>query len=166
MSSDRTQTSAKPRGLLRLGYRLPIALYRAHLGWLLGRRFLLLTHRGRKSGAWRQAVLEVVRYDPATRESAVVSAYGDRADWYRNILASPPIEVQTGRHRYTPQYRLLAPDERLAALADYRRRYKRAFAAVMRFLGFAYDGTESGLRALADQVIMVAFWPRDQHNDA
>jgi deazaflavin-dependent oxidoreductase (nitroreductase family) len=159
MASD--QAPAKPRGALRLGFRLPIALYRAHLGWLLGRRFLLLTHRGRKSGAVRQTVLEVVRYDPARRESAVVSAYGDRADWYQNILASPPIEVQTGRDRYAPRYRLLAPEERLAALADYRKRYPRAFAAVMRFLGFAYDGTESGLPSLADQVIMVAFRPRE-----
>jgi deazaflavin-dependent oxidoreductase (nitroreductase family) len=155
------QAPAKPRGLLRLGYRLPIALYRAHLGWLLGRRFLLLTHRGRKSGTLRRTVLEVVRYDPATRESAVMSAYGDRADWYRNILASPPIEVQTGRDRYAPQYRPLAPDERLTALADYRKRYPRAFAAVTRFLGFAYDGTVDGLPSLADQVIMVAFRPRE-----
>ncbi len=155
------QAPAKPRGLLRLGYRLPIALYRANLGWLLGHRFLLLTHRGRKSGAPRQTVLEVVRYDPARRESAVVSAYGDRADWYQNILASPPIEVQTGRDRYAPRYRLLAPDERLTALSAYRKRYPRAFAAVMRFLGFAYDGTESGLPSLADQVIMVAFRPRE-----
>ena len=155
------QAPAKPRGLLRLGYRLPIALYRANLGWLLGHRFLLLTHRGRKSGAPRQTVLEVLRYDPASRESAVVSAYGDRADWYQNILASPPIEVQTGRDRYAPRYRLLAPDERLTALSAYRKRYPRAFAAVMRFLGFAYDGTESGLPSLADQVIMVAFRPRE-----
>ena len=155
------QAPAKPRGLLRLGYRLPIALYRANLGWLLGHRFLLLTHRGRKSGAPRQTVLEVVRYDPARRESAVVSAYGARADWYQNILASPPIEVQTGRDRYAPRYRLLAPDERLTALSAYRKRYPRAFAAVMRFLGFAYDGTESGLPSLADQVIMVAFRPRE-----
>ena len=155
------QAPAKPRGLLRLGYRLPIALYRANLGWLLGHRFLLLTHRGRKSGAPRQTVLEVVRYDPARRESAVVSAYGDRADWYQNILASPPIEVQTGRDRYAPRYRLLAPDERLTALSAYRKRYPRAFAAVMRFLGFAYDGTEDGLPSLADQVIMVAFRPRE-----
>lgn len=153
-------TPAAPRGLLRLGYRLPIALYRARLGWLLGHRFLLLTHRGRKSGMLRHAVLEVVSYDPATRESAVVSAYGDRADWYQNILASPPIAVQTGRERYIPQFRLMASDERLAALTNYRRRYKRAFAAVMRFLGFAYDGTESGLPALADQVIMIAFRPQ------
>jgi len=38
-----------PRGLVRLAFRAPIWLYRAHLGWLLGYRFVLLTHTGRKS---------------------------------------------------------------------------------------------------------------------
>jgi hypothetical protein len=71
---------ARPHGLLRLGFKLPIALYRARLGWLLGHRFLLLTHRGRKSGKIHQTVLEVVRYDPATRESVALSAWDARAD--------------------------------------------------------------------------------------
>jgi len=34
----------KARGLLKWGFDLPILLYRARLGWLLGRRFLPLTH--------------------------------------------------------------------------------------------------------------------------
>ena len=153
---------AKPGWALKLGYRLPITLYRLRLGWLLGRRFLMLTHRGRKSGKLRQTVLEVVHYDPATRESAVLSAYGERADWYQNILAHPAVEVQTGRSRYAPQYRLLEVDERFAALKIYQRRYRRAFQAVMRFLGHPYDGTEASLHALADSVVMVAFRPREE----
>ena len=57
---------------------------------------------GRKSGRTYQTVLEVVHYDPATRESTVLSAWGERADWYQNILAHPAIEIQTGGERYTP----------------------------------------------------------------
>lgn len=153
---------AKPGWALRLGYRLPIGLYGLRLGWLLGCRFLLLTHIGRKSGKLRHTVLEVVHYDRATRESAVLSAYGERADWYQNILARPPVEVQTGRSRYAPQYRLLDASERLAALRIYQQRYRHAFQAVMRFLGHPYDGTETGLRSLADTVLMVAFRPREE----
>jgi deazaflavin-dependent oxidoreductase (nitroreductase family) len=95
------QPFARPHGRLRLGFKLPIALYRARLGRLLGHRFLPLTHRGRKSGKIYQTVLEVVHYDPATRESAALSAWGERADWYQNIVARPAIEVQTGGDRYT-----------------------------------------------------------------
>ncbi|MGZ6320715.1 MAG: nitroreductase family deazaflavin-dependent oxidoreductase, partial [Ktedonobacterales bacterium] len=93
---------AQPRGLLKWGFNLPIALYRARLGWLLGHRFLLLTHRGRKTGMIRHTVLEVVHFDPATRESTVLSAYGERADWYHNLLVHPAVEVQTGWSLYVP----------------------------------------------------------------
>lgn len=107
-------------------------------------------------------MLEVVHYDPATHESAVLSAYGERADWYRNILANPPIEVRTGSSRYVPEYRLLSTGERFAALQTYQQRYRRAFRAVIRFLGYPYDGSEAGLRALAEMVVMVGFRPRQE----
>jgi deazaflavin-dependent oxidoreductase (nitroreductase family) len=153
------QPPAKPRGLLKWAFNLPIYFYRARLDWLLGYRFLLLTHQGRKTGTLHHTVLEVVDYNPATHESAVLSAYGERADWYQNILARPALEVRTGRSRFVPQQRSLGVDERLAALRIYRRRYRRAFQAVMGFLGYPYDGSEPGLAALAQMVVMVAFRP-------
>jgi len=93
---------------LRLAVRLPICLYRLNLGWLLGHRFLLLVHRGRKSGLLRETVLEVILYEPAIRESVVVSAWGEKADWYRNVVATPTLEVWTGGQRYVPEQRFLA----------------------------------------------------------
>jgi deazaflavin-dependent oxidoreductase (nitroreductase family) len=91
--------SAPPSGWLRLALKAPRWLYRLHLGWLLGHRFLLLTHRGRRSGRVYSTVLEVVRYDPATDESVVVSGWGDRADWYNNIQKTTVLAIQTGRER-------------------------------------------------------------------
>jgi hypothetical protein len=105
-------------------------------------------------------VLEVAHYDPATRESAALSAWGERADRYQNILARTAIEVQTGGVRYTPQYRLLEPDERLTTLLHYERRYGFVFRAIMRAVGYQYDGSEASLGALADAVLIVAFRPR------
>jgi hypothetical protein len=67
---------SKPTGALRLALRLPIYLYHLNLGWLLVHRFLLLIHRGRESGLLRETVLEVILYEPATRESVVLSAWG------------------------------------------------------------------------------------------
>ena len=69
-----------PTGASRLAFRLPIYLYRLDLGRLLGHRFLLLVHRGRKSGLLRETVLEVLLHDPATNESVVLSAWGEKAD--------------------------------------------------------------------------------------
>lgn len=151
---------AKLTGLLKWGFQLPAIFYRAHLGWLFGHRFLLLTHQGRKSGRIYHTVLEVVHYDAAMHESAVLSAYGERADWYQNILAHPALEVRISASRYTPQQRLLEPKESLAALRVYQRKYRPAFRSVMRFLGYSYDGSAAGLRALADLVVVVAFRPQ------
>ena len=71
---------SKPAGASRLAFRLPIYLYRLNLGWLLGHRGLLLVHQGRRSSLLRETVLEVVLYDPATRKSVVLSAWGEKAD--------------------------------------------------------------------------------------
>lgn len=53
-----------PSRLLRWGFALPGWLYRVGLGWTLGKRFLALTHRGRKSGHVYHTVLES---SPSTR---------------------------------------------------------------------------------------------------
>jgi hypothetical protein len=64
--SQGTARQSLPYRLGRLAFQLPIWLYRLRLGWLLGDRFLLLPHIGRKSGQVRQTVLEVVRHDHST----------------------------------------------------------------------------------------------------
>jgi hypothetical protein len=77
MARGMTKRSA-PRGLARLAFRLPIWLYHLRLGWLLGDRVLLLTHIGRKSGLPRQAVIEVVRHDPASDTYIIASGLARR----------------------------------------------------------------------------------------
>ena len=54
----------QPTGLLKHLLRAPIWLYRAGLGPLLGHRFVYIAHRGRRTGARREVVLEVVGYTP------------------------------------------------------------------------------------------------------
>ena len=63
----------------------PRWFYRLGLGWLFGHRMVQITHRGRKSGVLRRTVLEVLHYDPQTREVLVVSGWEGKTDWYRNI---------------------------------------------------------------------------------
>ena len=121
----------------------------------------MLTHRGRKSGKLRQTALEVVHYDPARRESVVVSGWGERADWYRNIQAAPAIEVATGRERYAPTYRILGPDEAFAVAEDYMRRLPAFARPLPRRLGFVVDGSEAERRAHAATLLMVAFRPKE-----
>lgn len=143
----------KPTGLLRLLLRLPIYVYRLELGWLLGHRFLLLTHRGRRTGLLHQTVLEVLKYDATTSESIVMAALGDRADWLRNIRHSPPLEVQTGRRCYVPMYSVLSEDEADRFLDEWERDHPLESAIGARVMGLQ-GGRWGGIK-------LVCFRPRD-----
>lgn len=119
-------------GLLRTRWlvRIPIWLYRVRLGALFGRRLLMLEHVGRRSGARRYVVLEVVdRRPPDTW--VVVSGFGGRAQWFRNLQANPHARVYLGSRRPAPATaRVLPPEEARAALAAYARRHPRAWATL------------------------------------
>jgi deazaflavin-dependent oxidoreductase (nitroreductase family) len=138
---------------------LPIYLYRLDLGRLLGHRCLLLVHRGRRSGLLRETVLEVLLHDPATEESVVLSAWGEKADWYSNVEATPALEVRTGGERYVPEQRFLAPHENHAVISDYGRRHPLAFRVFARVFGYPLGGTEAARREVARSLRLVAFRP-------
>jgi deazaflavin-dependent oxidoreductase (nitroreductase family) len=153
----------KPQGLLKWAFHLPRYLYRWHLGWVLGHFCLMITHVGRKTGRLRQTVLEVIYYDPTTQECIVMAGYGAQSDWYRNIQAHPVIEVQVGFHHYTPQQRLLSAEETLAILEEYPAchpwRFRVLLPLLVRLVGYTYDGTPQGLRAISEVMRGVAFRP-------
>ena len=151
---------SRPAGALRLAFRLPIYLVRLGLGQLLGHRFMLLTHRGRRSGRVYQTALEGVRYDPSLRETVVASGWGERSDWYRNLKAHPALEIRTGRERYAPEQRFLTPEEVYREIVDYERLHPWAVRIVPSLLGFRLDGSDAARRAFANSVRMVAFRPR------
>ena len=119
-------------GLLRMRWlvRGPVWLYRARLGILLGPRFLMLEHTGRKSGARRYVVLEVVEHR-SPRTYLVVSGFGDRAQWFRNIRANPRVRVYTLSRRSAPAIARIFPQaEAAAALTAYSARHPRAWAGI------------------------------------
>jgi deazaflavin-dependent oxidoreductase (nitroreductase family) len=149
----------RPGALLRLAMRLPVWLYRLRLGGPLGHRFLLLTHRGRKTGRVYQTMLEVVHYDPATRESIVVAAWGDRADWYRNLQAYPALRVQTAGVRYTPTQRFLSPDEVDAVLRNYQREHPLAAWVGAHLLGIRFGPSAGAPEGSAPSLRMVGLCP-------
>jgi deazaflavin-dependent oxidoreductase (nitroreductase family) len=109
-------------GILRNRWlmRAPIWLYKARAGALLTSRLLMLEHIGRKSGARRYVVLEVVSH-PTPDTYMVASGFGGRAQWFRNIQADPKVRLYLGSHPPVPATaRLLGEQERDRALAEYR----------------------------------------------
>lgn len=146
-----------PRGLARLAFRLPTWLYRLGLGWVLGYRFLYLTHIGRRSGQPRHTVLEMVRYDQVTTTCIVASGFGEKSDWCRNIIKNPKITVQVKRKCFPAYARRLNPDEAGKEMRDYARRHPRAIKELAKFMGYRLDGSEADVHAMGQRVPMFAF---------
>ena len=155
---------APPHGVLLALLNMPVHLYHARLGFLLGHRFLLLVHTGRRTGLSRETVLEVIRYDPVSREAVVAAGWGRRTGWLHNVEAGLGREVWIGRERFVPAYRLLELDEAERLFADYERRNRLIApiirAVLSRLVGWRYDGTPAARRRVVEQLSLVAFRPQ------
>ncbi len=129
-STNRTgATTRLAYGVLRNRWivRAPVWLYRARLGALFGHRLLMLEHIGRKSGARRYVVLEVVDR-PAAHRYVVASGFGTRAQWFRNVRHDPHVRVFVGGSRPMPAVaHVLSPAEAARALDRYADRHPKAW---------------------------------------
>ncbi|WP_167386412.1 nitroreductase family deazaflavin-dependent oxidoreductase [Mycobacterium marseillense] len=107
--------------------RAPIWIYKLRAGAVFGSRILLLEHIGRKSGAPRYAVLEVIDH-PSPDTYVVASGFGRKAQWFRNIEATPRVRVYAGSHGPRPgAARVLDQREADRTMADYRARHPKAW---------------------------------------
>ena len=150
-----------PRGLLRWLLRLPIWLYRLRLGRILGERFLMLTHIGRKSGQPRQSVLEVVGHDQATGAYTIASGWGEQADWLRNIQNNPNVLIDARGRRFEATAERVSSEIATATAREYARRHPAAFRALAsRMSGRPLDGTDADYRALAEAVPFIVLRPK------
>jgi len=157
------QQPAPPKGFLGFLLGLPTYLYRARLGFLLGHRFLLLVHEGRRSGKRRETPLEVVRYDRATHEAIVAAGWGRKTQWLHNVEAGLAREVWIGRERYAPAWRTLPIEEAAGVLEQYERHSGMPKAVVRsvlsRLLGWRYDGSPEARQRAAAQLPLIGLRP-------
>jgi len=150
-----------PKGLARLGFRLPIYLYRLGLGGLLGTRFLMLTHIGRKSKQERHTVLEVVRYDKAKNIFVVAVGFGAQSDWYQNIKANPNVTIQSGRQKWNMTAHFLDAEQGSLEIAEYAHRHPLAMKELAVFMGYKLDGSEEDICAMGKMIQLVSFQPEE-----
>jgi deazaflavin-dependent oxidoreductase (nitroreductase family) len=151
--------NSKPAKLLVPVFQLPRVLYRLHLGWVFGQRFVLLTHVGRHSGKTRQTILAVLHYDAQTKEIMAISAWS-ASEWYKNILVCPALQVETGFTRYTPAQRFLTTEEIARLFEEYRHERPIFSRMVCRIPGWKWDSSHEELLELAQTLRGVAFQPQ------
>jgi deazaflavin-dependent oxidoreductase (nitroreductase family) len=135
-------------------FRAPIAIYRLGLGFVFGRRFLMLGHRGWKSGIKRRTVLEVV----ANRPDAlyVAAAWGNRSHWLKNVMIDPKVEVSWGVRRFETVAARVDPEEARSVFAEYADAHPIALARLARFmLDDPGEDNEESVRRLAASVPLV-----------
>ena len=141
-------------------FRLPIFLYRIGLGRLMSRRFMLLTHIGRRSGRLRHTILAVLGYDPQTREIKAMSAWS-ASDWLYNLKAAPAVEVECGSTKYAPTHRYLTPEEVASLFVEYRRKHPIFSAIVCKIPGWNINSTYEEFVELARTLHGIAFTPKN-----
>ncbi len=156
--TNKSLIDAPPGKLLRFGLRLPIWLFRVHLDWMLGDRFLMLTHTGRKSGMSRQTVIEVVKHDKATDTYYVVSGWGKKADWYQNIRKSPHVTIHVRGHKFQAIAEFVGLEKAVEVLQSYAREHPVAFSELSGlFLGERMKPDSDAPLRIATKMPMVAF---------
>jgi deazaflavin-dependent oxidoreductase (nitroreductase family) len=150
----KTKLRQPPRGWKAFFWRAPIFFYHIGLGWLFGERFLLLNHIGRKSGLPRQAVLEVVHQN----EEAyfIVSGFGEKSQWFKNLLHTPQVNIQVGRKKMSVQAEHLSISEAFKILRNYADVHPRALRELSRLIGISYNGSEEDLQNMANLLPILA----------
>lgn len=104
-------------------------LYAIGLGRLIGRIILLLTTTGRKSGLKRVTPLQ---YEKIGADYYVGAARGVKADWVRNVLSSPQVDVRVGAKSFHGTAEVVTDPLRFADFLEVRlQRHPRMVGLIM-----------------------------------
>jgi deazaflavin-dependent oxidoreductase (nitroreductase family) len=155
---DKSKNTETPPAFMLPFMKMPLVLYRLGLGWVLGGRFMQVTHIGRQSGKTYRTVLAVLKFDRSSSEIMVVSPW-KKSNWYRNIQVNSALEVETAGIRYVPTQRSLLPEEIAELLIEFRQKNPIFSRMVARIPGWKIDSTYEEFLELARTLHGVAFRP-------
>jgi deazaflavin-dependent oxidoreductase (nitroreductase family) len=119
-----------------------------------------LHHVGRKSGLPREAVVEVVRHDSETGDYYVCSGFGEKSQWYQNLMAYPDVKIQVGNKELRVHARRIDPDEGVSEMLDYADRHPGAAKKLAGFMGFPDDGSSATYREAGQVLPFIRMSPR------
>ncbi len=131
--------------------------YRKFLYLLVGKRILLLTTTGRKTG--RQHTIGL-QYEFIDDKYYVAAADGIRADWYRNLLQEPRVDLQVGRRIF--QAIAIAENDpvKMVDFLEYRlRKHPLMIRAILKMDGFKGKIDRSALTRYAEKTRLVILTP-------
>jgi deazaflavin-dependent oxidoreductase (nitroreductase family) len=146
-----------PSGMFKWFLHTPSYLYRARLGFLLGHRFLMMEHRGRRSGRLYRTVVEVAGRHPAERQWIVTAGRGPTSDWYLNLRAGGLEAVWIGSRRHAAEVRFLSAEDAAVVMQAYEAKHPKTAQRLYRTMGVSYDGTDADRIRMMHEIPMVSF---------
>lgn len=137
--------------------RLFRALYALGLGPIVGRLILLLTTTGRKTGRKRVTALQ---YEEVAGAFWLGSSRGTRADWFRNLIADPIVEVQVRSRRFRGRAEAISDAERVADFLELRlARHPRMIGRILETEGLPSRPSRQQLVDYASRLALVIVRP-------
>ena len=107
-------------------------------------------------------MLEVVHYESDADRYIVASAWGEGADWYRNISKTREIWLKVGGLSTAAIAAPLPAERSEDFLLEYAAKHPTALRTLSRFMGFETPRTEGDVREIARQLPMVGITPVDE----
>ncbi len=142
--------------------KLPRLWYALGLGPVVGWLILLLTTTGRKTGL---PCVTPLQYEEQDGVIYVASARGQRADWLRNILANPRVEIRVKARRFFGLAEPIADPIRIADFLEVRlKRHPRMMGAMLRGEGLPAKPDRAQLEQFAGKIVVVAIRPSEEEN--
>jgi deazaflavin-dependent oxidoreductase (nitroreductase family) len=146
-------------------YKIPLIVWRLGFGPILshpalgGNKMLVLTSWGRVSKLPRHTM---VSYTITNESVYVVSGWGERSDWVKNLLANPEVTVQVGRKTFSAHARRVEKESevREIALSLFQSGGDSHFAAWLEALEIEYSLDD--LMAKRERVYFVGFDPVEE----
>lgn len=133
------------------------ALYAIGLGPIVGRLILLLTTTGRRTGRKRVTTLQ---YEEVAGAYWLGSSRGTRADWFRNLVADPIVEVQVRSRRFRGRAEAISDAQRVADFLELRlERHPRMIGRILEMEGLPSRPSRQQLVDYAGRLAMVIVRP-------
>jgi deazaflavin-dependent oxidoreductase (nitroreductase family) len=132
-------------------------LYALGLGPIVGRLILLLTTTGRRTGRKRVTALQ---YEEVAGAYWLGSSRGTQADWFRNLVADPIVEVQVRTRRFRGRAEAIIDVRRVADFLELRlARHPRMIGRILKMEGLPPRPSRQQLVDYAGRLAMVIVRP-------
>ncbi len=147
-----------PRGFFRGLLRLPLVLYRMGLGDVMNAaHIMILATRGRRSGLSRHTPIE---YRQHGSKIYVISGWGERPHWLRNLKAAPAVLIQQGSRQFAARAEVVTNGgEALRVLHLFRRRAPFVYDPLIARLSERESIDERTLPEVTEKITIVRLDP-------